>query len=68
VVGIAVGFKSSFTGVKKPVTGDVKTIMVMKIILIFIIIITIIITKYVIKRIYLKKGRKGSGLLLNEAT
>jgi len=42
-VGIAVGFKSSSTGVKKPVTGDVKTISMMKIIK--IIIIRIIITK-----------------------
>jgi hypothetical protein len=34
VVGVAVGFKTSSTGVKKPVTGDVKTVIVMKIIII----------------------------------
>jgi hypothetical protein len=52
VLGIAVGFKSSSTGVKKPVTGDVKTIMVMKRVLIFVIIITIIIIIIITKRCY----------------
>jgi hypothetical protein len=37
-VGIAVASKSSSTGVKNPVTGDVKTILVMEIIIIILII------------------------------
>jgi hypothetical protein len=48
-MGIAVGFKISSPGVKKSVTGDVKSIMVMKIIIIIIII------KNIINRIYLRK-------------
>jgi len=33
-VGIAVGFKRRSTEVKKPVSGDLKTVMLMKIIII----------------------------------
>jgi hypothetical protein len=36
VVGIAVGFMRRSTGVKKPVTGDIKTIIIMTIIIIII--------------------------------
>jgi hypothetical protein len=36
VVGIAVGFKRRITGVKKPVTGDLKATMIMTIIIIII--------------------------------
>ena len=38
MVGIAVVFKRRSTGVKKPVTGDLKTIMIMTTLIIIIII------------------------------
>jgi hypothetical protein len=64
VVGKDVCFKRRSIGVKKPVTGDLKTIMKMTIIIIIIIISPKSWYRYTIR----KKERKRSGLLQNEAT